>query len=64
MKIDPSKIYLMPLIGGPIAEKREDHRPHLGEAEWLLLQYQTDSDALQPLIPDCFQLAEKPVVTV
>jgi hypothetical protein len=54
MKIDPSKIYLMPLIGGPIAEKREDHRPHLGEAEWLLLQYQTDSDALQPLIPDCF----------
>jgi len=64
LKIDPSKIYLMPLIGGPIAEKREDLRPHLGEAEFLSLEYQTDSDALQPLIPDCFQLAKKPTVTV
>lgn len=64
MEIDPNKIYLMPLIGGPIAEKREDLRPHLGEAEWFVLQYQTDSNALKALIPKCFQLTDKPVVTV
>lgn len=64
MKIDPSKIYLMPLISGPIAEKKENLRPHLGEVEFLVLEYQTDSDALQPLMPDCFQLADKPTISV
>lgn len=64
MELDPNRIYLMPLIGGAIAEKKADLRPHLGEAEVLVLQYQTDSDALKPLIPDCFQLTKKPTVTV
>jgi acetoacetate decarboxylase len=64
MKIDPSKIYLMPLIEGPIAEGREDLRYHYGEVEWLALQYQTDPDAIRPLLPDCFRLDEKPTVTI
>jgi len=64
MELDPNKIYLMPLIGGAIAEKKADLRPYLGEVEVLVLQYQTDYDALKPLIPDCFQLTKKPTVTV
>lgn len=64
MKIDPSKIYLMPLIIGPIFDKEKRISSVYGEVQYLTLQYQTDSDVIQELLPECYQPAEKPLVTV
>lgn len=55
---------MMPLIQGPVAEEKEDLRYHYGEIESFALQYETDFDAIQRLLPDCFRPAEKPTVTV
>lgn len=63
MKIDPSKIYLMPLIMGPIYDRKEIVRSVYGEVQYLSIQYQTDPDAIQALLPDCYKPAEKPIVT-
>ena len=64
MKIDPSKLYLMPLIMGPIDDLKNRVRSVYGKVEMLGLQYQTDSDAVQPLLPDCYVSATEPIVTV
>lgn len=63
MKIEPNKIYMMPLVMGPILP---EHPPGsvYGEAETVLLQYLTDTNAIQTLVPECFKMAEKPLVTV
>lgn len=64
MKIDPSKIYLMPLIMGPIYDRENlVARAVYGEIEYLSLQYQTDPDAIPALLPDCYKPAERPIVT-
>jgi acetoacetate decarboxylase len=62
MKIDPSKRYMMPLIMGSTGDLK--HRSVYGKVEMLGLQYQTDSDAVQPLLPDCYVSAMEPIVTV
>jgi acetoacetate decarboxylase len=62
MKFDPSKRYLMPLIMGPTDDLK--HRSVYGKVEMVGLQYQTDSDAVQPLLPDCYVSAMEPIVTV
>jgi acetoacetate decarboxylase len=64
MKTDPSKFYMMPLICGPMAENEEGLRYHYGEMENIAIQYQTDSNAIEPLLPDCYRPADKPTVTV
>lgn len=63
MKIDPSKIYLMPLISGSIADAGKLPNAVYAEAHFLSLQYQTDSDAVRALLPECYQPSEKPMVT-
>jgi acetoacetate decarboxylase len=63
MKIDPGKIYLMPLIRGPVFEQGKVPSLVYGEVQMLALQYETGSDAVQALLPDCYQPAEKPIVT-
>ena len=59
---------MMPLIMGPIAdwEKRVGFGfPAVyGEVQFLSLQYETDSDSVQALLPDCYRPSEKPIVTV
>jgi len=64
VKIDSSKIYLMPLIMGPIADREKLVGLVYGEVQYVSLQYQTDPNAIQALLPDCYQPAEKPIVTV
>ena len=64
MKIDSSKLYLMPLIMGPIDDLKNRVRSVYGKVEMLGLQYQTDSGAVQPLLPDCYVSATDPIVTV
>jgi acetoacetate decarboxylase len=63
VKIEPNKIYLLPLIRGPVFERGKVPGLVYGEVQTLALQYETDYDAVQALLPDCYQPAEKPVVT-
>ena len=63
MKVDPNKIYLMPLISGWISETGKLRNAGYAEVEFLVLQYQTDSDAARALLPDCYQPAKEPIVT-
>ena len=65
MKIDLNKVYMMPLIMGPIAPEQENR---IGlvyhEIQYVGLQYETDPNAVQALLPDCYRPAEKPTVTM
>jgi len=63
MKIDPNKIYLMPLVNGWICDTGKLPNAEFTDAHILILQYQTDSNAIRELLPDCYQPAEKPIVT-
>ena len=65
MKIDSEKIWMMPLILGPVAPEREKRVGSVyGEVEWIGLQYRTDSDAIRAVLPECYRPAEKPMVAV
>lgn len=64
MKIEANKIYRMPLIMGPVFDQQALPRIDYTEVEVVALQYQTDPDAIRALLPDCYQTADEPVVTV
>jgi acetoacetate decarboxylase len=65
VKIDPDKIWMMPLIMGPVAPERHNRVGNVyGEVEWVGLQYRTDPDAVRAVLPDCYRPAEKPTVSV
>jgi acetoacetate decarboxylase len=64
MKIDPRRRYTMPLMMGPY-----DHEYPFGgivyrERQTLAFQFQTESEAISQLLPECFQPAGEPIVTV
>ncbi len=63
MKLDPSKHYRMPLIMGPLFDK-QGTRYCYRRVEMVAIQYLTDPEAIPPLLPDCYQRAAKPMVTV
>lgn len=64
MKIDPNKIYHMPLIAGPYFDK--DDRPGnvYQEVDVLMLQFQTDPDPVRNLVPECYEIDEKPNIYI
>ena len=64
MKIKPDKIYLSPLIIGPVFEQGKVPGLVYGDVQTLALQYETDNAAAQALLPECYQPAKRPVVTV
>jgi acetoacetate decarboxylase len=65
VKIDSEKIWMMPLIMGPVAPERQNRVGSVyGEVEWIGLQYETDPDALRAVLPECYRPAEKPMVAV
>jgi hypothetical protein len=60
MKIDPSKIYYMPLIMGHVAPEQKNRVGFAyREIQYVGLQYQTDADAVRALLPDCYQPADE-----
>jgi len=63
LKIDPTKYYSMPLIMGPVAN-RERLVYVYGDVRTFAMQYETDSDAIEVLLPNCYRPAQKPTVTV
>ena len=64
MKTDPNETYIMPLIMGPLSNRIVAQGAVYKEVENVALQYETDREAIAELLPDCFQPAEKPIVSV
>lgn len=64
MKIDSKKLHLMPLIMESWGNLREAGAKVYNEVQTVALQYKTALDAISPLLPDCYQPAEEPIVTV
>ncbi len=62
MKMEPGKIYMMPLIMGPVYEQNTGI-PY-PEVEVVTLQFRSDSDAIQQLLPDCYTVAKEPMVQI
>jgi acetoacetate decarboxylase len=64
MDIDRTKIQFMPLIRGPLWDVGKAAQHVYQSMEILMLVYETDSDAIPPLLPEPFKPGKEPVVTV
>jgi acetoacetate decarboxylase len=64
MKLDHSKLYQMPHIMGPIYDIEALPKIPYPEIENFAIQFQTDPDAARALVPDCYEIDKKPIVTV
>ena len=64
MEIDRSKVHLMPLILGPLWDLARIPRLNYESVESLMLVYETDPDAIPPLLPAPFKPGNAPLVTV
>lgn len=64
MKIDRTKIYLMPLIRGPLWDQKDIPSHEYASVESLMLQFETDPDAIPPLLPEPYKPGKSPTVTV
>ena len=64
MRIDRSKIYMMPLIRGPLWDVGKAAPQVYQSVESLMLQYETDPEAIPPLLPEPFKPGKSPIVTV
>jgi acetoacetate decarboxylase len=64
MKIEPGKVYNMPLVAGALFDISDRPRYVYEHVENLILQYQTDPDAIQELLPECYQVGKEPTVTL
>jgi len=64
MEIDPTKLYMMPLIMG--AQYNKDPLPRISypQSENVVVQYKTAYEAARELVPDCYFVDEDPTVTV
>lgn len=64
MQIDRTKINLMPLIRGPFWDLNDLPRNVYTSVETIMLQYETDPDAIPPLLPEPFKPGKSPIVNV
>lgn len=64
MKIDLTKINFMPLTMRPLYDQKNLPRAVYKSVESLILQYETDPDAIPPLLPEPFQPGKSPTVNV
>ena len=64
MQIDRTKINFMPLIRGPLWDQKNLPRHVYASVESLVLQYETDPDAISPLLPEPFKPGKSPTVNV
>jgi len=64
MQIDRTKINFMPLIGGPLWDQNKLPRHAYASVESLLLQYETDPDAISAMLPEPFRPGKSPTVSV
>jgi acetoacetate decarboxylase len=64
MKIDSSKLYLMPIIRGPMYDKALLPQILYPKTETIALQFRTDRAAAEKLVPDCYEVDKDPISTV
>lgn len=64
MKVDPTKLYLMPHIQGPLYDREPLPGIPYPQTETIAIQFQTEEEAARSLLPDCYDLDPVPVVTV
>lgn len=64
MQIDRTKIHMMPLIRGPLWDQKNLPKHRYASVESLMLQFETDPDAIPPLLPEPFKPGKEPLVTV
>ena len=64
MKIDPTKLYMMPHLMGPQYNREPLPRLSYPQSENVAIMYKTDYDAARQLVPDCYIVDEEPTVTV
>jgi len=64
MELDPSAIYSMPLITGPLFDQKTRPGRVYGELVSLSATFKTDPEAVRRLVPDSFTIPESATVTV
>lgn len=64
MQINRNKINFMPLIRGSLWDLSDLPRHVYASVESIMLQFETDPDAIPPLLPDPFKPDKTPIVTV
>ncbi len=64
MKIDRTRINLMPLIRGPLWDQKKLPKHYYASVEDLVLEYETDPDTIPPLLPEPFKPGKSPTVGV
>ena len=64
MKIDRTKMNFMPLILGALWDQEAVPERIYSKVESMMLQYETDPDAIPPLLPEPFKPGSSPTVTV
>jgi len=64
MKIDRTKIYFMPLIRGPLWDQKNVPGQNYASVEALMIEYETDPEAIPPLLPEPYKPGKEPNVTV
>jgi acetoacetate decarboxylase len=64
MKIDPTKLYMMPHIMGPQYDKEPLPKLSYPQSENVVIQYKTHYEAAKRLVPDCYLVDGEPMVTV
>ncbi len=64
MQIDRNKINIMPLIFGPYCDRKAPRNNVYAHVETLILEYETDPEAIPPLLPEPFKPGKSPIVSV
>jgi acetoacetate decarboxylase len=64
MQLDRTKINFMPLIRGPLWDQKDLPGHNYARVESLILQFETEPDAIPPLLPEPFKPGKSPNVTV
>lgn len=64
MNLDDNKYYRMPFIMGAAFDRDNIFQTLYPKFETLVLQYKSDQETIASLLPECYQPAEEPVVTV
>ena len=64
MKIDRTKLNFMPLIRGPLWDQKSPAKHVYSSIESLILVYETDPEAIPPLLPEPFKPGKLPTVNV
>ena len=59
MNIDPTKLYMMPQIMGPLYEKDPLPKIQYPQTEIFGIQYKTDAETVRNLVPDFYEIDQE-----